>query len=245
MKKQKKRRSSIAIVFLKAIAATIAIIAISTIIILPAMAQMGDTSLWLDKTTFSPGERVAVHFTVPASFPTNAWIGIIPSNIPHGSETTNDQHDVAYQYLKGKTGGTIYFIVPRKAGSYDFRMHDRDDSGREVGSVSFTITGFMEGSASLSLDKRGYYVGETIKVTFTAPASFPRNAWVGIIPSDVPHGNETVNDQHDIAYKYLEGMTSGVLSFAVPSTPGSYDIRMHDTDSGGREITSVSFTVTR
>ncbi len=208
------------------------------------MAQMGDISLWLDKTTFSPGERIAVHFTAPASFPTNAWIGIIPSSVPHGSEVTNDKHDIAYKYLQGKISGTLYFTAPRKGGNYDFRMHDRDDNGREVGSVSFTITGSMGGSASLSLDKRGYYAGETIKVTFTAPATFPRNAWVGIIPSSVPHGSETTNDKHDIAYKYLEGMTSGVLYFSAPGTPGSYDIRMHDTDSGGKEVTSVSFTVT-
>ena len=245
MKKPKKRRSSAVIAFSTAISTTIVIVTITTIVLLPAMAQMGGGSIWLDKTTFSPGERIAIHFTAPASFPTSAWIGIIPSNIPHGSESTNDQHDIAYKHLQGKTSGTLYFTAPRKAGNYDFRMHDRDDNGSEVGSVSFTITGSMSGSASLRLDKRSYYVGETINVTFTAPASFPRNAWIGIIPSNIPHGSETTNDQHDIAYKYLEGMTSGVLSFRAPSNPGSYDIRMHDTDSGGVEITSVSFTVTR
>jgi hypothetical protein len=33
------------------------------------------------------------------------------------------------------------------------------------------------------------------------------------------------------------------LSFDAPEQPGSYDIRLHDTDGGGTEIASVTFTV--
>lgn len=99
------------------------------------------------------------------------------------------------------------------------------------------------GEPSLMLDKNAYAPGEMITVTFTASPSYPTNAWVGIIPSDVPHGDETVNDQHDMAYQYLDGMTAGTLMFNAPTAPGSYDIRMHDTDSGGVEVASVTFKV--
>jgi hypothetical protein len=66
---------------------------------------------------------------------------------------------------------------------------------------------------------------------------------VGIIPSDVPHGSEEENDGHDVSYRYLEGKTAGLLTFNVPEEKGSYDVRMHDTDNNGNEITSVSFQV--
>jgi hypothetical protein len=33
------------------------------------------------------------------------------------------------------------------------------------------------------------------------------------------------------------------IVFTAPAAPGSYDFRMHDTDSNGRELTSVSFRV--
>jgi hypothetical protein len=59
----------------------------------------------------------------------------------------------------------------------------------------------------------------------------------------VPHGSEATNDQHDVEYRYLSGNTSGTLSFSAPEQPGSYDIRLHDTDGGGTEIASVTFTV--
>ncbi|MBN1574186.1 MAG: hypothetical protein JW984_13395 [Deltaproteobacteria bacterium] len=227
----------------KSVAAAVAALAISALFLLPSMAQIKDISMWLEKTTFSPGERIVLHFKAPASFPTSAWIGIIPSNIPHGSEATNDQNDIEYKYLQGMTSGTLYFTAPRIAGTYDFRMHDSDNNGSEVGSMPFYVVSSSGGGVSLSIDKRSYRPGEQIRVTFTAPATYPSNAWIGIIPSNIPHGSEATNDQHDVAYQYLKGMTSGTLYFTAPGNPGSYDMRMHDSDSNGTEVSSVSFNV--
>src|SRR3990172_1179145 len=78
-------------------------------------------TLRLDKETFSAGEKIAVHFTAPASYQHNAWVGIIPSDIPHGKEAVNDQHDIDYQYLEGRTSGTLTFEPPARQGNYDFR----------------------------------------------------------------------------------------------------------------------------
>jgi hypothetical protein len=129
-------------------------------------------------------------------------------------------------------------------------MHDTDNDGREVASVSFTVGGSgtegpvtTSGGPHLSLDERGFAPGATIRVHFTAPADYPRNAWVGIIPATVPHGSETRNDQFDIAYQYLEKRTSGTLVFKAPMDPGNYDFRMHDTDDDGKEVAYVTFRV--
>ena len=96
---------------------------------------------------------------------------------------------------------------------------------------------------SLTIDKYSYSPKETITVTFTAPTGYQDNAWIGIIPSHVPHGDEATNDQYDLTYQYLKGMTSGTMVFAAPDIPGSYDVRMHDTDDNGKEVASVSFVV--
>jgi hypothetical protein len=95
---------------------------------------------------------------------------------------------------------------------------------------------------SLKLDKTTFACGEEIAVTFTAP-NYPENAWVGIIPSDIPHGSESQNDEHDLTYVYLEKQTSGVLNFFAPGKPGTYDFRMHDTDDNGNEVTHIEFIV--
>jgi hypothetical protein len=203
--------------------------------------QQGAT-LTLDKTTFMPGEKANVHFTAPSTFEGNAWIGIIPSNVAHGSEAENDKHDLAYQYLNKKVSGTMAFEVPAKPGSYDFRMHDTDSDGKEVASVTFTVAG-GDGKAMLKLDKTVFAPGDKIMVSFTAPATFKDNAWIGIIPSNVPHGSEAENDKHDLTYQYLKKKVAGTLTFKAPEKPGAYDFRMHDTDSDGKEVASVSFTV--
>ncbi len=95
----------------------------------------------------------------------------------------------------------------------------------------------------LTLDKSSYNPGEAITVTFTTLGAYVNDAWIGIIPSHIAHGDEALNDQYDISYQYLNGMTAGTMTFAAPSIPGSYDMRMHDTDNNGKEVASVSFTV--
>lgn len=97
--------------------------------------------------------------------------------------------------------------------------------------------------ATLSLGRDVYRPGDTISLVYMAPAGLPSNAWIGIIPSAVPHGTEEVNDQNDISYQYLEGTTSGIMEFIAPSAPGLYDLRMNESDNGGRELASITFTV--
>jgi hypothetical protein len=204
--------------------------------------EMIKPTLTLEKTEFAPGEEIKVTFTAPASYTENAWVGIIPSDTPHGDEGVNDQYDIAYEYLQKQTSGVLTFTAPGQAGAYDFRMHDTDDEGKEVATVSFQVKVVTEG-AGFELEKTTFKPGEEIRLTFTAPATFGSRAWVGIIPADVPHGSEDENDRHDVAYQYLEKRTQGLLTFAAPEKPGRYDFRMHDTDDNGNEITHIEFTV--
>ena len=157
-------------------------------------------------------------------------------------EATNDQYDLEYEYLDNRTSGVLVFTAPDKPGSYDFRMHDRNDGGVEVAYVSFTVVS-AEMKPTLNINKRSYYPREDMIVSFTASSYYQSNAWIGIIPSHVPHGSEATNDLYDISYQYLDGKTSGTLIFQAPDTPGSYDLRMHDTDSGGNEVTYITFIV--
>ena len=231
-----RRRNSVFLVALLAMAICL--------VSLPVFAQTGGASLTINKRGYVPGESITAAFTAPAGLPTNAWVGVIPSSVPHGSEATNDQNDISYKYLDGKTSGTLTFTAPSTPGSYDLRMNSSDDNGVELTYVSFTVSGGAPASsASLRLVKYSFSPGESVAVTFTAPAGLATNAWVGIIPSWVAHGSEATNDQYDITYQYLEGRTSGTLYFSAPTTAGSYDFRMHDTDSNGTELTSVTFTV--
>ena len=198
--------------------------------------------LTLPKTSFLPGDEVELNFEVAQSLPKGAWIGIIPSSVPHGSEATNDQHDVSYQYVGDKMTGSFKFHVPDQPGAYDFRLNDSDSSGTEIASVSFQV-GEIKKEGTLKLSKTTFLPGEQIELSFTASDTLPRSAWIGMIPSKVEHGKEDVNDRFDIQYHYVEKKTSGNMMFTAPPEGGSYDFRLNSDDSGGVEIASVTFQV--
>lgn len=224
------------------------------VLVVFSMQVVGQT-LRLSNNTVKPGETIQVNFTAPSGYASNAWIGIIPSDIQHGSEALNDQHDLSYKYLSKQTSGTFDFKAPVKEGNYDFRLHDTDNNGKEVAYVSFTVTNVpsaINNSANdkivievgISANKNKVRPGETILVYFNAPPTYAENAWIGIIPSNIPHGSEAENDKYDLSYQYLKKRTKGTLEFKAPAKPGNYDFRLHDTDSNGKEIAYVSFVVT-
>jgi len=95
----------------------------------------------------------------------------------------------------------------------------------------------------LSLTKNEFIPGEMITVKYTALPEYDTSAWVGIIPSSVAHGSEAENDRHDLIYQYLRKSTGGELNFRAPMESGKYDFRMHNTDSDGVEVASVTFSV--
>ena len=90
--------------------------------------------------------------------------------------------------------------------------------------------------------RSSYKSDEYINFSFISP-ELPDDAWIGIVPAEIPHGDEAVNDQHETSYKYLEGRTSGAFSLPNPG-PGEWTLRLHDTDNNGREIAYVAFEVT-
>lgn len=98
-------------------------------------------------------------------------------------------------------------------------------------------------TGELRLDKNIFEPREIIKLSFQVSKKLDDKPWIGIIPSEIPHGNEAENDLHDIDYKYFDNQESGTLEFTAPANVGKYDFRMHTTDNTGVEITSISFEV--
>jgi hypothetical protein len=81
-----------------------------------------------------------VHFTAPASFEDNAWVGIFSADAPHGKEEANDKNKLIFQYLRKRTSGNLVFSGPTRPGNYDLRMNDSDTLGTEVATIAFTVT---------------------------------------------------------------------------------------------------------
>ncbi|MDA3837951.1 MAG: hypothetical protein PF574_03105 [Candidatus Delongbacteria bacterium] len=204
--------------------------------------------LSLDKNVYFPNEEIKVTFKVMNHFATSAWVGVLPVDCPHGSEKVNDENDISYKRLKYKKyekGGTMILKAPKKLGNYDIRLNDTDSDGKEMAYVPFTVTTRSD-KISLSTSKKTYFPNEEIKIDFKVHPAFAASAWIGIVPNDCPHGSEKVNDENDISYKrlkYKKYNGGGSMTLKAPKNSGTYDVRMHNTDSDGYEVASVTITV--
>lgn len=95
----------------------------------------------------------------------------------------------------------------------------------------------------LTLNAEYYLPGDEILVTYKVPAEFEDDAWVGLIPSEVEHGDEEVCDEFDLDFHLIGDEKEAEVSFYAPEELGMYDIRLFDSDFEGKEIRSVSFEV--
>lgn len=115
---------------------SVATIALSAILL--TSCQMGPNTLSLSKTTFKPGENIEVTYKTDSTSST-AWIGVIPSATPHGTEEGNDAADVSYVYLNGVASGTKTMVAPSTTGSFDLRLNESDAGGKELASITFKV----------------------------------------------------------------------------------------------------------
>jgi hypothetical protein len=205
------------------------------------------TEVTLDKASYETGEDMIVTYDIVEDLGEQAWIGIVPANTVHDSEDEADAVDTDYEYLEESQKGTKDLNAPDAAGSYNVRIYSGDGTeGKELSSIAFTVVASTAASTvSFDIDKQEYAPEATITVTFYGADKLGSTAWVGVVPSDIEHGDETVNDENDTSYAYLSGKDSGTVALTAPSEPGSYDVRLNGSDSttGAKEIKYVSFTV--
>ncbi|MFH1536749.1 MAG: hypothetical protein ABID45_02055 [Patescibacteria group bacterium] len=109
-----------------------------------------------------------------------------------------------------------------------------------------TVSNTAIKESTIKLDNTVYEPGGDMTVTLDilATENLKSGAWVGIIPSDVTHGSEEVNDENDISYAYVSSAVNDQLSLVAPLEAGKYDVRLNDDDgTDASEITYVSFEV--
>jgi hypothetical protein len=126
-------------------------------------------SLTCTPSVAKPAELIFVDFNAPADYPPNAWIGIIPSHIPHGSEAQNNLYVISHEYLQKRTSGTLHFTAPINPGIYDVRMNDSDDNGKEVCSTTFRVK--PEKAKLIGTIADGYYISPDHSFKTKIPAA--------------------------------------------------------------------------
>jgi hypothetical protein len=204
-----------------------------------AQSLFADT-LSLDKSNFVRGETITVHFSTNVSYQGAAWVGVIPSHIPHGDEVLADANDLSYRYLNQLTSGDLSFIAPIAQGDYDLRLFSGESNASETASVSFKL---VLAKGSLTVSNTDLVRGEAVDVQFSSSDHLADNAWIALVPSNTAHGESAENDKYDLSYHYTKGLAAGSLGFNAPLQVGSYDFRWFDEINSGHEITFAPFNV--
>jgi hypothetical protein len=203
-------------------------------------------SLRLPHDAYWRGTLVQVAFTAPSGYTSDAWVGLMSSEVPHGSALENAGQTIDHRYLEGVNQGVLEFAAPMMLGSYDLRMFSGGTDGVETAVTSFTVsdTGMDHVlQTEMRLDHRNYLAGESIEVFFTASPDTTESAWIGIVPSGIGHGSEAVNDQEALEKQYLQGREAGILIFTAPDYFAEYDLRFNDSDEDGSEVYYLTFRV--
>lgn len=196
-------------------------------------------SIILTKTKFQPGEQIDVKVE-GTGLHASSWVGILPPEIEHGREAVNDQHDLD---SAGITQIPLYLVAPDQPGHYEIRLNDFDEAGKEVAFTPIEVTNDVVKETKIELTKTVFFPEEPLEFRFSATAKVRIDGWIGIIPSGIPHGDELLNDRHDHGTIYLKGRRKGTDQLKAPKFLGKYDLRMHEGDSGGRELTHITFEV--
>jgi len=188
----------------------------------------------VDKLSFVTGERIVVHFKAPSTFAENAWVGIVPTTVPHGSETINDRNDVAYQYLSGRTSGDLVFTAPEEPGIYDIRMNDADEGGKEVASTTIAVESGTPPppptnvNAFVTTIKQRYSPLEAVEVEFSGLPGNDKD-WITVV--DAKASSQTFGE-----WFYTGGLSSGRHTFKG-LRPGMYEVRVYyNWPDGGYQI---------
>jgi hypothetical protein len=199
-----------------------------------------EPELKLDKAGFVTGETITVRFQAPSTYAANAWVGLIPSTVPHGSEAENDRRDLYKQHLNKRTSGKLTFATPASPGIYDLRMYDTDDGGSEVASVTFAVESDspeqQTSGVKVKTLKRTYAVGEPVIVEFSGLPGYSQD-WITVVPA-------TASESTQGEWFYTGGMKSGNYTFSG-LVPGSYEVRVYfDWPDGGYNVKQrYGFTV--
>jgi hypothetical protein len=98
---------------------------------------------------------------------------------------------------------------------------------------------------SMTLDRTEVGPSEPIVVTLVLNMPIGDDAWVGVVPTDTPHGREEYGEAAYLSYAYVAYAEDGKLTLYAPEQTGTYDIRLYNTDNGeyGVELASETFTV--
>lgn len=186
---------------------------------------------------------------------------LVPKHIAHGDygaawENADSILNIEDFNTDGLYGSDGSWQMPSAFWNYEVRVFDDRQSETktelafvplaaetevEIGELVQLKTASALKVNGLTMDKTEYKVGDNEEITGKLDAEgFGDEAWIGIVPSGVPHGDDDRNDTYDTDYEYLSALENGKITLTIPESAGNYDLRIND---GTVEIAYMSIIV--
>ena len=191
------------------------------------------------------GGSIAVILSDGPGNPTD-WIGLAPAGSP-------DSTLVDWRYLNGTTvppgagltGGTVQFLAPATAGSYELRFFAHNTFNR----LTTAAINVSASTAAITVDDMApptavsVVAGTHVSVGITGGPAQPGD-WVGLFAANAA-------DSAYLGWRYLNGSTTipssgqsdAQLIFAAPVTAGTYEFRFFNANTFTRLATSTTMVV--
>jgi len=161
----------------------------------------------VQKMNIGPGKKVSVSFENAPGYD-NDWIGLFKVG-------AKAKGWISWQYLKGKTKGSLEFVAPESPGSYEFRMWGREYTKHLTTSVPFSV---QWGPVSMKVtvsspDAKGK---RKLTVQYSGAPGYSYDA-IGLYKA----GTTT-----RIAYQYLSSKTNGTIEFTNVTETDNLEIQL-------------------
>lgn len=176
----------------------------------------------------SPGDEIFVFYSGAAGFDSD-WIAIFKVGV------ANEEYGEWY-YLYGEPSGNLTFTAPGEGGAYEFRMFENWAEGGGYNDIarSNVVTVEIEALNLTNITASPLRVapGGEISVDYSGAPGFETD-WIAIYR--VGAANEEYGQWH-----YLNGETSGTLTFTAPREDGEYEFRMFENWAGGGGFSEIA-----
>lgn len=162
------------------------------------------TSLYI-----GPNKKVNVTFSNAPGY-NNDWVGLFKVG-------AGEKNWITYQYLQGKTSGTLEFAAPETPGQYEFRLWTAENTAHLTTSKSFAVNW---GPISMipTVKPKNAQGKVLVSVQFSGAPGY-NSDWIGLFKAGA-------GERSYVSYQYLQGKTSGTLEFECPNDGSRYEFRM-------------------
>jgi len=151
------------------------------------------------------------------------WIGLYRVG-------SGDDSPISRRYLDGTNSGTLAFVMPSSAGTYEFRIFGDDGADRLAASGPIEVE--VSSGVRIKASPASVRSGEAITVSFWGAKP---NSAIGMYEMTRP-------DKYMLAMQWTRGRSCGTMTFRAPSTPGRYDFRFFE-DNVHRKLMGASNVV--